>query len=99
MDYDREWEANEASRDWEESEKRYPSNSCWQEEMRDEILLTLTKEQHARLRELYRAKNAWKCKKNPMLVLGFAIDAVMANNAYEEFVSNWPGLIDVYDGV
>jgi hypothetical protein len=97
MDSDREWEANEARRDWEESEQRYPSKS-WQDEMRDEILLTLTKEQHARLRELYRAKNAWKCKKNPVLVLGFAIDAVMANNAYEEFVSNWPGLIDVYDG-
>jgi len=98
MDYDREWEANEASRDWEESEQRYPSKP-WQDEMRDEILLGLTKEQHARLRELYNAKEAWKSKKDPMLVKGFAIDAVMADKAYVEFVSNWPGLIDVYDGV
>jgi hypothetical protein len=107
---DNRWDANEAARDWEDSERRYDANV-------NSILVHLTKEQHARLRYLYEEKEMfmkinddfqsefYKLDRLSQSQVNYALiteiqtnNYVRAFNAYIEFVSAWPGLCEFYDG-
>jgi hypothetical protein len=108
---DNEWDARMAASEWNETEQRYVDNP-------GNILQYLTKEQHSRLRELYREKEYHKkmddefhysyptrreiLQRNPKACS--LIEEILADrrkrafDAYIEFVSNWHGLCEIYDG-